>query len=331
MKLAKRIERVPLAWPMALLMAAAVAFLMFAMPARIMQHLLAATGISSFTPGAAAAIGATTRTVLAATFAGAAGGAVWLLFHMLDGPRPTRADPAADSTDDDVGVDLFASRESVQPAPPPAPLLRRKDVHPDAPARRPLFAASDLGTPLDDQPAAPRRAPIFADQPEAAETAIVAEAIEADSTDDALLLELEDIVDGPSELQWSLPGAAAEQQGMAPTSPREADASIRHSAAISIAAAAAIQPAHEAARAPGTPVEVARSVVQPAPAAEPVAAAPADVAFADESLAGLMARLERGLAARAGGSTSSLPPAPASAAGTLRQALNELRSMATRR
>ena len=321
MKLAKRIERIPLAWPMALLMAAAIAFLMFAMPARIMAQLLEVAGLSGLVPAVPAGVGAVTRTIVAAGFAGLGGGAVWLLFHMLDDPRAPRTQ-GADSQDGDVAIDLFASRASLQPV-QEAPLLRRKDVHPDAPARRPLFAASDLGAPMDEQPAPPRRAPIFTETPEVEPAG---EPAGTEDSSDALMLGLDDIVETPAEekveAEWSLTGASPDRD-------RHSQDEI-HSKVATTEAAAASQPERPAARIAPAQTETARPTVQPAPVSGTDAAERAHADLADESLAGLMARLERALAAR-GGMPAALPAEVADAAGTLRQALNELRTMATRR
>jgi hypothetical protein len=48
------------------------------------------------------------------------------------------------------------------------PVLRRADAHPDAPARRPLSAARDLGEPTDEPPVVERDLPDDLDQPLAA-------------------------------------------------------------------------------------------------------------------------------------------------------------------
>jgi hypothetical protein len=313
-----------------------------------MAQLLGSAGLGQLVPAAPAVIGAGTRALVALVFAGVAGGAVWLLFHMMEGGRTSAA---TDSQDEEPAVELFASRASVQPV-PEAPLLRRKDVHPDAPARRPLFAASDLGAPLDEQAEPARRAPIFTDvadpaeapaelapaEPEAVAPVEAVEAVEPIEAVEAVEavelvekvekvetveaidaaepfeLELDAIVapepDMPAEPARSLAGAAELAPGLDET------AETTHSHADQIAAAAAVQP---------EPAPPARPVLQPSAAVEP-----ATDSLSDESLAGLMARLERGLAAR-GGMPGSLPPAAVDAAGTLRQALEELRSMAAGR
>lgn len=114
-----RIDRVSLALPMALLLGGALAFALFAAPVRW--------------PGAHAPPGEAVRLLIAIVGGCLAALPVWALFRRLERPlRPGRI-RAAPATVADAG----------------APTLRRADAHPDAPPRRPIFAAADLGAPLD--------------------------------------------------------------------------------------------------------------------------------------------------------------------------------------
>ncbi|MGE5721572.1 MAG: hypothetical protein ACM3YM_03850, partial [Sphingomonadales bacterium] len=89
---------------------------------------------------------------------------VWLLLRSFDARPAKPADEAADG-DESSANDWIAPR------------LRRADAHPDAPARRPLFAGKDLGEP---------------DEPDAGETASTA------SEKPAILLR--NVVDLPARL-----------------------------------------------------------------------------------------------------------------------------------
>ncbi|WP_156680638.1 hypothetical protein [Sphingomonas profundi] len=113
--LARRME--PLLGPIAaVLLGAAAAFFCYAMPAALIGRLLDPAILGGRLP-------------LALLCGLAIGGATWLGFVLLD--RAARLPFAA------------------APVAADAPVLRRADAHPDAPPRRPIFAGSDLGTPLD--------------------------------------------------------------------------------------------------------------------------------------------------------------------------------------
>ncbi|MFD1951646.1 hypothetical protein ACFSGX_12800 [Sphingomonas arantia] len=237
------IERTPLAVPMALLTAAAASFLAFAVPAAVMVRAVGMTGVAPLI-ARVGSFGTTPRAVLMLAAALIAGGAVWWLFHRLENPRqPVEAE---------LQIDLFAPEEVEAPA--PAPQLRRADAHPDAPARRPLFAASDLGTPMDDidpEPLPFGRPPLF-----------VAPVVPV----------AEEVVDDPDTLLLD--------ESYASVAPDVADDN------------AVIDPQH-------------------------------DLVPEKETIAALMARLERGLERRGGGAMAQ----QAAADGGLRDALDELRRM----
>lgn len=246
-RLVDAIERTPLAWPMALLMAGASAFLVYAVPAAIVERAIGMAGIAPLS-AVAVPFGMAARGVLALVVALLSGGAVWALFDRLEGGRRV--------VDEDADIDLFAPAPAPEPVAEAAPQLRRADAHPDAPARRPIFAASDLGTPMDDVDTGKTpfgRAPLFADP-----------APVAWAEDDLLVLD-----ESYSMAEEAMP----------------------------------------------TLVVPVATVV---PRIDPVG---------DESIAGLMARLERGLERR-GGPGAVTPDDPD---GGLRHALEELRRMTTGR
>lgn len=114
----RRIERL-LAPAASILLGAASGFFCFAVPARLIGRLIDPAVIGG-------------RLSLALIVALIVGAATWGLFSALDRPIAPRRRA--------IGTERGADA---------APVLRRADSHPDAPARRPIFAGSDLGTPLD--------------------------------------------------------------------------------------------------------------------------------------------------------------------------------------
>lgn len=131
--------------PMAAFAAMSVAFALFAMPDALFSDLVGASGIPGLVPAAQPPLGFTAR-IAAMAFAGIATFfAIWGLFALVD-----RVSPG-------VGPD-YVPEPSFD-----APRVRRADAHPDAPTRRPIFAGSDFGEPIEPvEPvavAAPRPAP----------------------------------------------------------------------------------------------------------------------------------------------------------------------------
>ena len=133
---------------MAALAGLSVAFLAFAMPADLLADLIGASGLPSILPAAEPPLGpqgADRRSAPSArsiVFA-----LVFVLLRWLDrfgtrAPEPVRV-RAQSGTDFDM----------------PAPRLRRRDHHPDAPACAPLFAAHELGEPSLDPWPEPQRSP----------------------------------------------------------------------------------------------------------------------------------------------------------------------------
>ena len=115
--------------PVASLAGLAVAFLAFAAPAELLADLVGASGLPSVLPAAEPPLGLTARLGLGAAGAVVIFAAALLLLRWLDRVGKRRAEHAA------VQADLDAPR------------LRRRDIHPDAPARPPLLAVHELGNP----------------------------------------------------------------------------------------------------------------------------------------------------------------------------------------
>ena len=115
--------------PVASLAGLAVAFLAFAAPAELLADLIGASGLPSILPAAEPPLGLKARLGLGAAGAVVIFVAAFLLLRWLDRVGKRRAEHAA------VQADLDAPR------------LRRRDIHPDAPARPPLLAVHELGNP----------------------------------------------------------------------------------------------------------------------------------------------------------------------------------------
>ena len=115
----------------------AAGFVMFAMPEAQFYRIVELSGLPLLVTAAQPPLGMTAR---AAAIVAAAAGTwtfVWLLLRALSKPAP-KASPRPKPLEVEM----------------PVPRLRRADSHPDAPARAPIFAELELGTPLD-QAAAP--------------------------------------------------------------------------------------------------------------------------------------------------------------------------------
>ena len=139
--------------PVAGLAALAAVFFAFAMPGDILAQIVGATGLPSILAAAEPPLGLTARIAIGGAGALLTFGLVFLLLRLLDRSG------------------LNGRREAPEAAPgDEAPRLRRRDVHPDAPVRRPISAARDLGEPA---PPGPPRAvtPLWLDEtaPAAAE------------------------------------------------------------------------------------------------------------------------------------------------------------------
>ncbi|HEV7660257.1 MAG TPA: hypothetical protein VGO55_10460 [Allosphingosinicella sp.] len=130
--------------PVAGLAAAAAVFFAFAMPQDVLSRIVSATGLPSLFAAAQPPLGLTARIAIAVGGAAITFGLVFFLLRLLD--RSGLEKPAAEPQDGE------------------AP-RRRRDYHPDAPVRRPISAARDLGEPAPPEP--PRAAaPVWLDAPE---------------------------------------------------------------------------------------------------------------------------------------------------------------------
>lgn len=103
---------------------------MFALiPTELLESMVVDSGIASVLSAAEPPLGFTARAALVLLCGGGVAVLAWLALFLAFGSRTiTLRRPATSGTN--------------------APVLRRADAHPDAPARRPLFANTDLGTPF---------------------------------------------------------------------------------------------------------------------------------------------------------------------------------------
>jgi hypothetical protein len=126
--------------PVAGLAAAAAVFFAFAVPQDMLSHMVSATGLPSLFAAAQPPLGITARIAIAVVGAVLTFGLVFLLLRLLDRS----------------GLDAPADGPVFQTEDEEAPKLRRRDVHPDAPGRRPISATRDLGEPASFEPEAPQ-------------------------------------------------------------------------------------------------------------------------------------------------------------------------------
>ena len=125
----------PIASVAGAVVATLVALSFVAMPIGVIENMAVDSGVASILTAAAPPLGLTARLAVA-FFAGAiAGGIIWFGLRLVVGARA-------------VVIRHGEGEDGV-------PVLRRADAHPDAPARRPVFANSDLGTPFLDVKAEP--------------------------------------------------------------------------------------------------------------------------------------------------------------------------------
>lgn len=101
------------------------------MPTEMLEDLVVDSGIAAILSAAEPPLGFTARFILIFLVGGGVGMVAWFALFLLFGSRSIVVQH---------GVDGGESEQ--------APRLRRADAHPDAPARRPLSASRDLGTPF---------------------------------------------------------------------------------------------------------------------------------------------------------------------------------------
>ena len=123
-----RSDRSALDLPVAALAGLAVAFAAFTIPADLLAELIGVSGLPELLPAAQPPLGTTARIALAVGGSLTVFGLAFLLLRWLD---------------------RFAVQSPARPKPiaEDSPRLRRRDVHPDAPACRPISATRELGEP----------------------------------------------------------------------------------------------------------------------------------------------------------------------------------------
>lgn len=121
---------VPIALVAGLGVGTIVALLFLIMPIDVLESMSVDSGIAALVAAAEPPLGLTARFAIAFLAALTVGGVTWFGLSLLIGARTLIVNRG--KRDDGV------------------PVLRRADAHPDAPARRPVFANSDLGTPFLD-------------------------------------------------------------------------------------------------------------------------------------------------------------------------------------
>ena len=101
------------------------------MPTGMLEDLVVDSGIAAVLSAAEPPLGFTARFIMIFLVGGGVGMVAWFALFLLLGSRSIVVQHGVDGAEDE-----------------PMPRLRRADAHPDAPARRPLSAARDLGTPF---------------------------------------------------------------------------------------------------------------------------------------------------------------------------------------
>ena len=277
--------------PVAALAGLAVAVVAFAAPADLLGNLVTATGLPSVVAAAEPPLGFKARIGLGAVGATAVFAFTFLLLRWLERNGARRASQFEEEDTLELEVE--------------APRLRRRDIHPDAPARAPLLAAHELGEPdfegeesFDARAAWPSPEPAPAPEPaweetadpvQRAETFAYPSAVDADpvasDSDQASAYAL-------SQPRWPDPvepePAPIEAPAWSPSEPEPASAEIAPAPHES-----PLPPVHEPEQAAAAP-----NPWSPEPQAPPAANEDSLAPPAPGSIAELMERLERGLARR---------------------------------
>ena len=113
----------------------AAGFVMFAMPDWQFHQIVELSGLPLVLSAAQPPLGTTARAAVVIAAAVGTWTLVWLVLRALS-KKPAEPKPRSQPVEIEV----------------PLPRLRRADAHPDAPARRPILAALELGAPLDQAP-----------------------------------------------------------------------------------------------------------------------------------------------------------------------------------
>lgn len=291
-----------------------VALTILLMPTGSLEDSIIESGLPAILPAAEPPLGATARLGLMLVAGGTVALLGWFMMFLVAGSRTVSLGRGEDAAASDV------------------PVLRRADAHPDAPARRPLFASEDLGPPFLD---------------------IRAAAVAESDSHDAPMPELEpepepEPRDIPEDL--NVPLSAYDPEAFLGATEPAADEDIRDDFPAEepvrshVAPASPVPPLSDALPlprlngfAPGERIETFDLTPMVRPAAEqpePTVrrAAEGKVPDTEATVAALLERLERGMADR---DPAKAPPKPAmldpaNEAGSLAHALGELRQLATR-
>ncbi len=135
---------------MALLAGTGAALAVLSAPVGLLEMLVGSAGISEALPAAAPPLGLNARLLIAGFAAAMAVGIAWAVTgydHSAPGIGAAKGDRKMGfALSKLAGSRLGAlTRARVTESAPSAPVLRRADAHPDAPARPPIFASRDFG------------------------------------------------------------------------------------------------------------------------------------------------------------------------------------------
>jgi hypothetical protein len=304
--------RSPIDLPLAAVAALAVAFAAFVMPGDILARIVEGSGLPSVLSAAQPPLGTTARAGVSIAAALATFGIVFVTLGMLGGGGGKA--PKREREREREYAPFFPDGE-VDTLDTSAPRLRRADIHPDAPARRPILAARELGEP--DLRAIAPAAPVAVAEPEPAPAFEPAPEPEPEPVS---------VFEPAPEPEPERVVIAAPPAPIAPEPAPRAPEPIMHELELS-----------------GPDIQM----IAPEPAPAPPPAAPAPVRSApgeDATIPDLMARLERGLARRihaqappqrpepVRAAEPEVPPAFQAPAGDdrLRSAIENLQKMAAR-
>lgn len=137
----------------AIAVGACVALACMVMPSSVLEAMILDSGVPALLPAAEPPLGWTARTALAMIAGGGASAAAWLAAFLLLGGEGIVSIPLSlPRLPDGRALARWIGRlrpaRTVADADASVPVLRRADAHPDAPARAPLLATRDLGTPF---------------------------------------------------------------------------------------------------------------------------------------------------------------------------------------
>jgi hypothetical protein len=285
----------PLDLAMAAFAAGSVGFVVFVMPDASFERVVELSGLPLILPAANPPLGTTARLAVLSFAAIGTFALVALVLRSL-GKSTRRPQPKAESK--------LQRRSKPEEIDIPLPKIRRADAHPDAPARRPIFAGLDLGAPFD--------AATFEQQHPVEQDLLDSEEEEFALCEDDLhypLLEAEEEATPFPEDELNYPVAKQEEAAEA-TEVAEADATEERPLPSFI-----------------VPQEGADNGESDTSA--PAAEAPAPDDAGQDSISHLMQRLELGLFRREGSGSDAVAP-PNQMDHRLRSAIDDLQKLAAR-